>query len=66
MVAGSINPLALFYRAIGAGWYYTTFDYNQDKFSFLKDENLQGFCWHISEGAEMSVGSNLTLTAENR
>lgn len=47
MVTGLIYPLPIFYGAIDAGWYNTTFDYDQSKFPLqvFKDETKQKFGW---------------------
>ena len=66
MVTGLIYPLPLVYGAIGAGWYNTTFDYNQDKVASLKDETTQEFGWHFGGGVELPVGSNFKLTGDIR
>ncbi|MDW7681070.1 MAG: outer membrane beta-barrel protein [bacterium] len=66
MVTGLIYPIPLVYGAIGAGWYSTTFDYDQDKFPLLKDETTQEFGWHFGGGAELPIGTNFKLTADIR
>ncbi|MDZ7721554.1 MAG: outer membrane beta-barrel protein [candidate division KSB1 bacterium] len=66
IMSGLIYPTPLAYGAIGAGWYNTTMDYDQEKFSFLKDETKQEFGWHFGGGTELPVGSNLKLTGDIR
>jgi opacity protein-like surface antigen len=66
MVTGLIYPLPMVYGAIGAGWYNTTFDYDQDKLPLFKDETKQEFGWHFGGGVELPVGSNFKLTADVR
>ena len=66
MVTGLIYPVSAAYGAIGAGWYNTTFDYNQDKVASLKDETTQEFGWHFGGGVELPVGSNFKLTGDIR
>jgi len=66
MVTGLIYPIPIVYGAIGAGWYSTTFDYDQDKFSFLEDETTQEFGWHFGGGVEFPIGSNFKLTGDIR
>lgn len=66
MVTGLIYPLPIVYGAIGAGWYNTTFDYDQDKLPSLKDETTQEFGWHFGGGVELPVGSKFKLTADIR
>jgi len=66
MVTGLIYPVPIVYGAIGAGWYNTTFDYDQNKYSFLKDETTQEFGWHFGGGVELPVGSSFKLTGDIR
>jgi len=66
MATGLIYPLRVVYGAIGAGWYNTTFDYDQNKFSLLKDETTQEFGWHFGGGVELPVGSKFKLTGDIR
>ena len=68
MVTGLIYPLPMVYGAIGAGWYNTTFDYNQDKFPLwaVKDETKQEFGWHFGGGLEVPIGPNFKLAADVR
>jgi len=68
MVTGLIYPLPIVYGAIGAGWYNTTFDYDQSKFPLqaFEDETKQEFGWHFGGGVELPVGSNFKLTADIR
>ena len=65
MVTGLIYPLPFVYGAIGAGWYNTTYDYDQDRVAMLalKDETKQEFGWHFGGGVEVPVGSRFKLTA---
>ncbi len=66
MVTGLIYPFPRVYGAIGAGWYSTTFDYDQNKFSLLEDETTLEFGWHFGGGVELPVGSNFKLTTDLR
>jgi opacity protein-like surface antigen len=66
MVTGLIYPLPIVYAAIGAGWYSLTFDYDQSKYPFLKDETTQKVGWHFGGGVELPVGSNFKLTGDIR
>lgn len=66
MVTALIYPLPVVYGAIGAGWYNTTYDYDQSRFSYLQDETTQEFGWHFGGGAELPVGSNFKLTGDIR
>jgi opacity protein-like surface antigen len=66
MVTGLIYPLPFVYGAMGAGWYNTTFDYDQDKFPSLKDETTQKVGWHFGAGVELPVGPKIKLTGDIR
>jgi hypothetical protein len=65
MATGLFYPLPFLYGALGAGWYYTTFDYDQNKHSSIKDETKQEFGWHFGAGGEIPIGS-AKLTADVR
>ena len=65
MATGLFYPLPFLYGALGAGWYYTTFDYDQNKYPLLKDETKQKFGWHFGAGGEIPMGS-IKLTADVR
>jgi hypothetical protein len=65
MATGLFYPVRFLYGAIGAGWYYTTFDYDQNKFPLIKDETKQKFGWHFGAGGELPIGS-AKLTADVR
>ena len=66
MVTGLLYPLPVVYGAIGAGWYNTTFDYNQNKLPFLTDETMQKFGWHFGGGVELPAGPTIKLTGDLR
>ncbi|MCX5801037.1 MAG: outer membrane beta-barrel protein [Candidatus Eisenbacteria bacterium] len=66
MVTGLIYPLPIVYGAIGAGWYNTTFDYDQDRLPLFDDETTQAFGWHFGGGVEVPVGPSFKLTADVR
>lgn len=66
LVTGLFYPVPIIYGAIGAGWYNTTFDYNQNKFSILKDKTSQEFGWHFGAGLEIPAGESLKLIADIR
>ena len=66
MVTGLIYPLPFVYGAIGAGWYNTTFDYDQDLLPSLEDETTQEFGWHFGGGVELPLGSRFKLTGDIR
>jgi opacity protein-like surface antigen len=66
MVTGLLYPFPIVYGAIGAGWYNTTFDYDQSRAPLLTDQTLQQFGWHFGGGLELPVGTNLKLTGDIR
>jgi len=66
MVTGLLYPLPVVYGAIGAGWYNTTFDYNQSLLPFLADETKQEFGWHFGGGVEAPAGPNIKLIGDIR
>jgi hypothetical protein len=59
MVTGLIYPLPVIYGAIGAGWYNTTFDYDQNilPLNAGNSETVQKFGWHFGGGLELPLGS---------
>ena len=65
MATGLFYPLPFLYGALGAGWYYTTFDYDQNKYPLIKDQTKQEFGWHFGAGAEIPMGP-AKLTADVR
>jgi hypothetical protein len=64
-VTGLLYPLPIVYGAIGAGWYVTTFDYNQAIYPQLKDDTRQRFGWHFGVGGELPLAI-AKLTADVR
>jgi opacity protein-like surface antigen len=66
MVTGLLYPVPVVYGAIGAGWYNTTFDYNQNKVPILTDETTQKFGWHFGGGVEAPAGLNIKLIGDIR
>ena len=65
MVTGLIYPLPIVYGAVGAGWYNTTFHYDQNRFPLLKDETSRKVGWHFGGGVELPLGS-VKLTGDVR
>jgi hypothetical protein len=54
-LTGLLYPLPIIYGAIGAGWYMTTFDYNQAVYPQLKDDTRSRFGWHFGLGGEIPL-----------
>ncbi|OGC02911.1 hypothetical protein A2V82_11625 [candidate division KSB1 bacterium RBG_16_48_16] len=63
MVTAMMYPLPIAYGAVGAGWYNTTFDFNND---LIENETNQEFGLHFGGGLEMPVGSNVKFTGDIR
>ncbi|MBN2011040.1 outer membrane beta-barrel protein [candidate division KSB1 bacterium] len=66
MVTGLFYPVPVAYGAVGAGWYNTTVDYDQDMVASLEDETTQEFGWHFGGGLELPVGVTSKFTADIR
>lgn len=68
MATGFFYAFPTVYAAIGAGWYNTTFDYDQSRFEsqVATGETKQKFGWHLGCGSEWPVGSNFKLTTDFR
>jgi len=68
MATGFIYAFPTVYAAIGAGWYNSTFDYDESRFpsQVIADETKQEFGWHFGAGLELPVGSNSKLAADFR
>ena len=68
MVTGLIYPVPVVYGAIGAGWYNTTFDYDQKKLSLLnlKDKTTQEFGWHFGAGVEIPIQKRFKVIGDIR
>ena len=59
-----VYPLPVIYAAIGAGWYYTTVDYDD---SLELDNETQGeFGWHFGGGIEVPVTGVAKLAVDIR
>lgn len=68
MASALIYPIPLVHGTAGAGWYNTTFDYNQSKAGFgeFEDETTQKFGWHFGGGIDLPVGKSTVLAADIR
>lgn len=73
MLTAMVYPIPIIYGALGAGWYNTTFDYDDDLADRLEDgtidlgdETKQSFGWHLGAGLELPVGENMKLTGDIR
>ena len=60
--------LPVVYGVAGAGWYNTTFDYDQNKLYLknVEDKNEQEVGWHFGGGIELPVGRKSTLAVDIR
>jgi len=50
-----LTPVPMLYAGAGVGWYYTTFDYDQDRFPLVKDETRSDFGVHVGGGFKIPV-----------
>ncbi len=66
MVTGLLYPVPAVYGAIGAGWYNTTFTYDNARYQNTPDETQQKFGWHFGAGVEIPPSSNTKITADIR
>ncbi len=68
MASVLLYPLPILYGVVGAGWYNTTFDYNQDKliFKFVEDKTDQEVGWHFGGGVELPLGIKSKLAVDIR
>ena len=66
LVTGLFYPLPIIYGAVGAGWYNTTMDYNDEFSPIAKDETTQEFGWHFGGGVELPFGSSTKVTGDIR
>jgi opacity protein-like surface antigen len=68
MVTGLLYPFPLVYGAMGAGWYNTSFTYDQARFlpRTVSDETKQRVGWHFGGGLELPTGSSSKVTADIR
>jgi opacity protein-like surface antigen len=68
MATALIYPIPFIYGAAGAGWYNTTFDYDEKNLASvdIKDETTQEIGWHFGGGLELPIGSNSKLAADIR
>ncbi len=66
MVTGLLYPVPFIYGAMGAGWYNTTFDYDQDRLSLLNDDTAQKVGWHFGGGLELPLSSKIRITTDFR
>lgn len=68
MATALFYPIPIVYGAIGAGWYNTTYDYDQNRFLLMtvEDKTEQEFGWHFGGGLELPVGSGTRLIADVR
>lgn len=68
MVTGMFYPLPIVYGAIGAGWFNTTFDYDESKFpaNTVHDETKQQFGYHFGAGLELPLGPTVKVTGDIR
>jgi len=68
MVTGMFYPIPVIYAGIGAGWFNTTFDYDENKFppNTVHDQTKQAFGYHFGGGLELPLGPSVKLTGDIR
>ncbi|MGH1362437.1 MAG: outer membrane beta-barrel protein [Calditrichia bacterium] len=70
MVSGLLYPLPIAYGLIGAGWYNTTFDYDEELLANTpatpEDKTEQEFGWHAGAGLELPFGQSSRVFADFR
>ncbi|HEY6190707.1 MAG TPA: outer membrane beta-barrel protein [Bacteroidota bacterium] len=68
MVTGLVYVFPVVYGAMGAGWYNTSFDYDEGRFPprAVVDETKQSVGWHFGGGLELPTGAGSKLTADLR
>ena len=66
-VTGLIYPLPVLYGGVGAGWYNTTYDYD-DEINDLgfEDNTEQEFGWHLAAGVEIPASPKISLVGDVR
>jgi opacity protein-like surface antigen len=66
-VTGLLYPVPILYGGVGAGWYFTTFDY-ADRFNQLgiTDETSRKFGWHLVAGIELPASPSIKLFGDVR
>jgi len=67
MVTGLVYPIPFVYGLAGAGWYNTTFEYNNDLFPDLNGkETTTEMGWHVGAGLEIPLGTGARLAGDVR
>ncbi len=66
-VTGLVYPIPVLYGGLGAGWYNTTFDYDESLNNLgIDDETEQKFGWHLGAGFEFPASPKLRLSLDIR
>lgn len=66
-VTGLLYPLPILYGGVGAGWYNTTFDFNEVYNNLgYQDRTEQEFGWHLGTGLELPLGSSASVFGDVR
>jgi len=66
MLTGLVYPVPNIYGEAGVGWYYVTYDYDQNKLPLFKDKTTHEFGWHFGAGVEVPVGEKFKVTGDVR
>jgi len=65
--SGLFYPLPALYGVVGAGWYNTTFDFNDTyNMSGFNDRTEQEFGWHLGAGLELPISPKTKIFGDIR
>ena len=66
-VTGLLYPLPFLYGGVGAGWYNTTFDFDDaTNNAGFEDRTEQEFGWHLAVGLELPASPSIALFGDVR
>ena len=63
-LTGLIYPIPFAYGAMGAGWYHTSFDFEDS--SLVEDDTTQEFGWHFGAGLDVPLGTAAKVVGDIR
>jgi opacity protein-like surface antigen len=62
-----LSPVPMLYAGGGVGWYYTTFDYDQDRIPIpIDDETKQEFGVHLGGGLKIPLAPSVGIDLHGR
>jgi len=62
-VTGLLYPLPVLYGGVGAGWYNTTFDFND---AAIDNRTEREFGWHLAVGLELPASPRISIFGDVR